>query len=199
MSRPAKFTRDDLLDAAAQAAAEHWRDATIAHVAQRLGAPVGSIYHRFGSRDELFASLWLRSIERFHDVLLAAAANPHPQEAALGMAACIPRFCREHPADAIAMTLYRQQDLAQRGPESLRERVAHVNDRVLAEVMRLVERRYGAADPHRVQLMLTACQEAPYGLVRRYLRTETPIPLWLDDAVRAAAGAILALGDAGAR
>lgn len=195
MARPAKFTRDELLDAAAEAAASHWRDATIAHVAARIGAPVGSIYHRFGSRQELFAALWLRSVRRFHEGLLAAFARPDAQEAALAVAVHIPGFCRAHPLDAAAMTLYRQADLAERGPDALRQECARVNDAVEAESLRLVERRFGRVDEFRIGLVRTACREGPYGLVRRYLRGPETIPAWLDDAVRASAAAILALGD----
>lgn len=43
--------------------------------------------------------------------------------------------------------------------------------------------------------MVVACQEGPYGLVRRYLRTDVDMPAWLEDAVRASCRAILALGD----
>ncbi len=64
-----------------------------------------------------------------------------------------------------------------------------------AEYLRLVARRYGHVDERRVDLVTIACQEGPYGLVRRYLRGPEPIPAWVDDAVRAAAAAILALGD----
>ncbi|GAA1734909.1 hypothetical protein GCM10009734_45680 [Nonomuraea bangladeshensis] len=44
------FTHDQILDAARDAAFEHWRSATIGHVTALLGAPSGSIYHerRYG-------------------------------------------------------------------------------------------------------------------------------------------------------
>lgn len=197
MARPSKFTRDDILDAAAGAAQEHWRDATIAHVADRIGGPVGSIYHRFASREELFVSLWLRAIERFHHGFLEAASDPDAQQAAIAAAVHIPRFCREHPLDAVAMTLYRQGDLREVGPASLREQVVHLNDGVNEMVRDLTQRRYGTADDEHLTLVLTACLESPYGLVRRYLRSSTPIPDRLDEVVRVSTAAILALGDEG--
>lgn len=194
MARPAKFTRDDILDAAASAAIAHWRDATIAHVAERIGGPAGSIYHRFPSREDLFVALWLRAVGRFHVGLLDAARRSDAEEAAIACAVHIPRFCREQPADAVAMTLYRQRDLLESGPASLRDEVRHVNDVVIAAMRDLAVRRFGTDDEYHVLLLAIACQESPYGLVRRYLRSDTQIPPWLDDVVRASTAAILALG-----
>lgn len=195
MARPSKFTRDDILDAAAGAAQEHWRDATMAHVAERIGGPVGSIYHRFASREELFVALWLRAIDRFHRGFLECANDVDAQRAAIAAAVHIPRFCREHPLDAVAMTLYRQGDLRDAAPAALRDQVAHVNDGVNEMMRELAERRYGNADDEFLTLVVTACLESPYGLVRRYLRSSTPIPDRLDEIVRASTTAILALGD----
>ncbi len=194
MARPAKFTSEKLLDAAGEAAVAHWRDATVAHVAERVGAPVGSIYHRFGSRDELFVTLWLRAIRRFQAGLLKEMALPEAHEAALAAALHIPRFCRDHPTDAVAMTLYRQDELSRVAPDALRDDVIRVNDEVAAATAALARRRFGSADERNVRLIVTACQESPYGLVRRYLRSER-IPNWLDDVVRVSTQSILALGD----
>lgn len=194
MARPARFTADGILDAAAQVALERWRDATVADVAERLGTPAGTIYYRFPSRDDLFGALWLRAVERFHVGIRAAAALPDAHEAALAMAVHIPRFCRDHPLDAVAMTLYRQPDLLQRVDDDLRDAVARANDDIAVLVADLAERVFGVSDEHHRLLLAIACQESPYGLVRRYLRTEEPIPAWLDDVVLASSGAILGLG-----
>ena len=62
MARPAKFSLDDLLDAAGRVLLEKGRDITMAQIADAAGAPTGSVYHRFASREELLIRLWLRSI-----------------------------------------------------------------------------------------------------------------------------------------
>ena len=41
--------------------------ATMAAVAASLDAPIGSLYHRFNSKEELLARLWLRTAERFQE------------------------------------------------------------------------------------------------------------------------------------
>lgn len=194
MARPPRFTDDDVLDAAARAVHEHGRDATVNQVAQALGGPTGSIYHRFASREHLMTSLWLRAVRRFHAGLLDAYAAPDPHEALLASARHIPRYCRENPVEANALTLYRQPDLAGTAPEALREAVRTINDPVVEAATALVRRRFGSVSEHHVRVVLLATQACPYGLVRPHVGRE--VPDWLEDACVAAAGGILALGDA---
>ena len=195
MARPARFTADGILDAAAVVAAQRWREATVADVAARLGAPPGSVYYRFANKDALFGALWLRAVRRFHVGLLEALALPDPGAAACEAAAHVPRFCRDNRLDAIAMTLYRRQDLVARVDGELRRDVEHVNDAVREATAALARARFGRADADALALVAVACQEGPYGLVRRYLRTDVDMPVWLEDAVRASCRAVLALGD----
>ena len=134
-------------------------------------------------------------MRRFHVGLLEALALPDPGAAACEAAAHVPRFCRDNRLDAIAMTLYRRQDLVARVDGELRRGVEHVNDAVRGATAALARARFGRADPDALALVVVACQEGPYGLVRRYLRTDVDMPAWLEDAMRASCRAILALGD----
>ena len=45
---------------------------TVASVTQHLGAPIGSFYHRFASRDVLLAELWLTTVLAFQEGFVAA-------------------------------------------------------------------------------------------------------------------------------
>lgn len=193
MARPAKFTTEQFLDGALVAVGRHGTAATLAHVGAAVGAPSGSLYHRFPTREHLFVALWLRSVRRFHAGLLAAAAIDDPHAALAACAVHVPRFCREHPDEALALTLYRQQVLVQEAPEGLADEVRTVNDAVLAQYRRLCRRRYGRTSKHLLAVVATAVQQCPYGLVRPYVGGD--VPRWLDDAVLAASTAILALGD----
>ena len=193
MARPAKFTADQILDAARDAAVEHWRDTTIAHVAEGVGAPVGSIYHRFASRDALFGSLWARSIRRFHQGLLAATEIEDPRAAMAAMSRHIPRFCRENPADAKAMSLYRLPDLLEKVPSGQRAELATINDDVNAGLRRVAARRYDRLTERRYRLALVGTRQCPYGLVRPLIGGD--IPREFDAICVAATEGILALGD----
>ncbi|OYO17261.1 TetR family transcriptional regulator [Enemella dayhoffiae] len=193
MARPAKFSTDDLLDGAQRAVVEHGLGASIGQVAAEVGAPVGSIYHRFPSREHLFVTLWMRSIRAFHVGLLATAEIDDPREALLAQAVHIPRFCRDNPQVALCMTLYRHSVLRESAPESLRTEVGELNDAVWAMVARQTEAVFGRRDEHLALVVAIAVQQCPYGLVRPFIGAQIPVPPWLDDAVVAAAGAILDL------
>ena len=117
MARPVRFTEDSILDGAARAVEKHGGKVTIAQISTEVGAPTGSIYHRFPSRDHLLIRLWLRAIRRFHVGLLAA-----PDIAATSRH--IPQFCRNHPIDAQVMTLFRHADLIATAPVELRMTLA---------------------------------------------------------------------------
>jgi len=193
VARPAKFTVDQILDAARDATVAHWRETTIAHVAQGVGAPVGSIYHRFPSRDALFGALWGRSIRRFHEGLIVAAEIEDPRASLAAMARHIPQFCREHPGDAKAMTLYRLPDLLEKVPADQRTELGGINDEVNATLRRVAARRYGRITERRYRLALVGTRQCPYGLVRPLIGGD--IPSEFDAICVAATEGILALGD----
>jgi AcrR family transcriptional regulator len=197
VARPAKFTDDDLLDAARESVFTHGPSATIGQIAATAGAPVGSIYHRFGSREELLIRLWIRGIRRFQSELLQLRETPDAGHALEAAAIHVPRYCREHPAEANVLTLYRQPTLISSAPEALRDTVEHLNDDVFDAMAHLTSRFYGRATRHRLQIVRTACQQSPYGLVRPYIGrrdSTTAIPTWLENAVRASTRAILTIG-----
>ena len=76
MPRPARFTLDELLDAAAALLAADGPSAvTMSAVARAAHAPSGSMYHRFPTRAALCGELWIRTERRFHAGLGAALAN----------------------------------------------------------------------------------------------------------------------------
>jgi AcrR family transcriptional regulator len=193
VARPAKFTADSILDAARDAVREHWRDTTINHVAEHVGAPVGSLYYRFPSRDALFGSLWARAIGRFHEGLLAAAEIEDPRESLAAMARHIPQFCRENPGEAKAMTLYRLPDLLEKVPAGQRAEMATINDRVDTGLRRVAARRYGDLTDRRYLLALVGTRQCPYGLIRPLIGSD--IPEEFDAICVAATEGILALGD----
>lgn len=193
MARPARFSDDDILDGAASALAEHGPRATITDVAAAIGGPTGSIYHRFASRDEVFARLWLRSIGRFHAGLLTAYSLPDPREAVAASARHVSAFCRDDPLAARSMLLHRQSTLAAEGPVGVRDEAAHINDDIDAAMDDLLLRRFPDPTPHHRELLSMGTRLAPYGIVRPFIGGE--VPAWADDAVTVSAQAIVGLGD----
>jgi len=74
---------------------------------------VGTLYHRFGSRDGILAAAWLRALERFQVTALAASARhpDDPVEAGVAMAAATLTFATEQAEDARLLLVLRRSDL----------------------------------------------------------------------------------------
>lgn len=102
MPRPARYTADVLLDAAAELlAAEGPGAVTMSAVARSTGAPSGSVYHRFPTRAALCGELWVRTEERFQEGLLEAlSGDDDPQQRCVAGALRIVQWCRDHPVEA---------------------------------------------------------------------------------------------------
>lgn len=181
------------------------KTATTADVAAAVGGGVGSLYYRFANREVLLLALWVRSIRRFQvDFLAAAGSSRDPGEALVAAAVAIPRYCREHPGEARALTLFRHAEVLARletgddelaaCPGELREAVRGLNDEVVAVMAELTRRRFGSLEP--LELVRVAVQQTPYGLVRPFLGAGAgPMPAWLDDMVAAMVPAALAVAD----
>lgn len=108
MGRSAHFNNDQFVDAALKIAAEHGPAAvTIAGVAGEISAPVGSVYHRFRSRDVLLAEVWLKVVASFQEVFLTLLERDEGLEAALHT----PHWVRLHPSEARILLLYRREEL----------------------------------------------------------------------------------------
>lgn len=193
MARPEKFSTEAILDAAARVVVSRGASATVAEIAHEAGAPIGSVYHRFASREALLVGLWLRSVRDFQQGFVAACRSEPAVDAVVAAALHIPAYCREHPAEARAMTLYRRAELIRTAPEALRDEVAAVNDEVNDVSQELVRRRYTVVDERRTALLRAATRQCPYGLVRPYLGGV--VPDWVDEAIAACSRAIAALGD----
>lgn len=189
MARPRLFTDDQVLDAARELLVDPaiTRPAITA-IGTAAGVHTGSIYVRFASRDELLARLWLRSIRRFHEGLLAALAGPSPLLAA---ATYLPRYCREHPTEARAMKMFHRDELRTVGPDELRHEIATVNDAMNAALLAAVVTEFGTADTETTAVAEAAVKAIPYGLVRDYIARAAPIPEWIDEVAATATGAVL--------
>jgi AcrR family transcriptional regulator len=195
MGRPARFDADLLLDAALDLAAGGGPEAvTMAAVAERAGAPSGSVYHRFAGRPALLAALWLRTVARFQERYLAAlAADGDPGAAAVGAARVVIEHSRAHPRDAAVLLEGARAFGSASWPagalEEARGHAADVDAALRALAVRLGLR--GVAGRERVVL---AVVDVPYAVVRRHLRAEGVVPPRAVAQVEAATAAVLGVG-----
>lgn len=187
MARPAKFTEAQILDAALRLVADNGpAAATMDGIGALLGAPSGSLYHRFRSRGLLLARLWIRTVKRFQPGFLDALAGDDLDAAALHVV----RWARDHVDGARVLLLFRCEDLAARWPEELGEELPTLNADVAA-LRAYGRRRYGQDDATAVQRVTFALVDVPYAAARRFFLAGTPPPALLDDLVVAACRGVL--------
>jgi len=196
MSRPAKFTAEAILDTSLALVSEHGPSAlTVTAVAERLGAPSGSIYHRFSGRDVLAAALWLRSLRRFQAGFLSALDDPDPLRAARRAAIHVVRWSRGNPSEARLLFLHRSEDLAHSGwPQELRDENAALRKQRESAIGRLCRSLAAAAAPdsdihRRVRF---AVVDIPYAAVRESLAAGGRPHPSLDELTEEAVTALLA-------
>src|SRR5580700_998669 len=186
----AKFSQVDFLSAAqAIAAAEGPAAVTIASITARLGAPTGSFYHRFASRNVVLGELWLRTVLDFQEGIGAALDAGDGLRAALHT----PAWVRAHLDNARLLLMYDRRDFVQgEWPEELRERVAEMTARMEAGSRQRARVIFGADGREEVRLAQFLIAEVPVAAVRQHLvRCEQPPPL-VDRMIRTTYRAVVA-------
>jgi AcrR family transcriptional regulator len=193
MPRPKLHPTDTMLDAARDLILEDGsRSATMEAIAGASGAPTGSIYHRFGSRDELITRLWMRAVYRSQASFVTALERQDAQDAALAAAMSIIDFCEEHPADAQLLVSFRREDLIRSAPEGpLANELADLNRPVERAVVHLARRLYGTRSRAALDRTLMAVFDLPYGAARRYLISGARMPTGLRADLTRAVSAVL--------
>jgi AcrR family transcriptional regulator len=191
--RQARFPAELLLEASERLVADVGPAAlTIEGLSRASGAPVGSIYHRFPSRDVILARLWLRAVRDFQTGLAEAIRRSNPAEAALAAAVHTPRWCRRHPERAQVLMLYRQRDLVAADlPEHLSKEIEAVNQSMSEALADLSYRLFGRRTGGARRRCIVAVVDIPYGAVRRYLVDGRPVPDDLDAMIVTAVRAVL--------
>jgi AcrR family transcriptional regulator len=186
----AKFTETDFLAAARAIVVEKGpAAATVVSISERLGAPIGSFYHRFASRDVLLGNLWLKTVLDFQHGVSAAL------DAGDGLAAALHtlRWSREHLDEARLLLVFDREDfVAGRWPEELRERVAEMTRRMKNAAPRRARAVFGRDGAEERRLAQFLISEVPVAAVREHLKSgEAPPPI-VDRMVSTTYSAIVA-------
>ena len=194
MPRPAKFDERQILDATARIVATQGAPAaTIGAIAQALGAPSGSIYHRFRSRDELLGRLWLDRIGRFQAGVQAALEHPDPDMAAIDAALFTVGWVRADPAGARIALLHRREEFVGGGwPADMAAEAGRMGAEVEAGLATITRRLFGDDTPDLRRAARFAVIDIAYAAVRPHVARAEPPPLGLDALVRAAVTASVA-------
>jgi AcrR family transcriptional regulator len=172
---------------------------TVSSLTERLGAPSGSFYYRFASRDVLLAELWLTTALAFQEGFVAAITAGD----GLAAAAHTPVWVRAHLNDARVFLLHHRDDFVYGGwPEALKLRVKQQARRVDACYSRFARTALGGSDDERIRLARFVLADVPKAAVGSHLRRGEPPPPIVDEMITVTYRAILAqygCGDDGVR
>jgi AcrR family transcriptional regulator len=172
----ASFDYADFLTAARELAAQGGPAAvTVLSITERLGAPSGSFYYRFASRDALLAELWLSTALAFQSGFVAAIKRGDGLAAAMHT----PTWVRAHRNDARLFLLYHRDDFVQGDwPQAFKSKVTRQARRVDACYTRFARDTLGGIDPERLRVARFVLADAPKAAVEPHLRRgEAPPPI----------------------
>lgn len=173
MGRRAKFTDDQFLDATGRLVAQQGpRAATVAAVAGSLGAPIGSVYHRFDSKEDLLARLWLRTVEDFQAGFLEILRTGD----GLGAALHTPRWVRMNPDQAHVLLRHRREEfLSKEWTNEVKDRAERVGNELHTGINEFCRNHYGNVSKSNLRKTAFVLMDIPFAAVKRHLETgETP-------------------------
>ena len=175
MPRPTLHDTDALLDAARDLIVEGGPQAAgIRAIAERSGAPSGSLYHRFGSRDALVARAWLRAVRRFQAGFIPALDADDPRAGVADAVRWAVLFAVNERADAQLLLAHGRRDLLHAEPQGLlAAELATVNEPLVQATRAITVRLFGRASGEAVERVSYAIVDLPLAVLRRHLRAGT--------------------------
>lgn len=146
-------------------------------ILSETGVSVGSLYHRYGSREGLLAQVWLDAVSAFQEQFLCALTSGKP-DAGEQAALATPRFCRKERDRALVLICCRRSEfLNDKTPIETRERMEAINSPAKDAVKAFAKTKGVKLDAARMALI-----GFPLGAVKLYL-PQRPVPRGADNYV----------------
>lgn len=189
MVRLAKFNENHFIDSAIEIAAQcGFAAVSMSAIALKVGAPIGSVYHRFESRSAILARAWLRVKADFRSEVASLWARDDGDTWA-GVNGLLD-WCRRKPV--YARFLLQCED------------TPDFNGALSAELMAALEAEQGELDAcfercmsamdsqpdHLNSTLRFMLIDAPVAIVKPYLTQNLPIPASADAMLRASHDAV---------
>jgi AcrR family transcriptional regulator len=176
MGRPSRYDEAEILEGAKHVSAELGpQNLTIAAVAGQARVPVGSIYHRYASRDEILAAVWLDLVEEFQERFLAELETAEPLRGGLAAVRYVCAWVRRHPREARLLLLHRREDFAsERWPASYRTRAEGLASRAGASLGEYALRLVGHAGPAELRHLRFALVDLPTAVLKEDIEAGVP-------------------------
>jgi AcrR family transcriptional regulator len=166
----ATYSDEQLLDAARTVAVTRGlKSTTVSAIAEEAGAPVGSIYHRFGSLNELLARMWIRAVARAQAAVEPVSYEDPVQGIVDAALAMFDFLCAERD-DALLLGAFRCQDFDVAAlPPDVRGELRTLNTAVEQVIAAAAERLSWRLRPAALDTAVLAMVDLPYGFVRSHL------------------------------
>ena len=186
MVRIAKYNEDSFIESAIQIAAQCGIAAvSMASIASMAGAPIGSLYHRFDSRNTVLARAWLKVRADFRAEVSCHWAGGDTWTAV----AALVQWCRSKPIYARFMLA--SDEAPEFGELSAALRLELETDQAaLDDAFARCVQTLPAHLEHAVHVLRFVLIGAPVAIVKPYLHQELPIPLAIDAVLRATHDAV---------
>lgn len=203
MPRPRLHSFDTLLDEAERLVTTgDPAGLTLRALAARAGASNGTIYHAFGSKEELLARLWLRAVARLSEAMtesrrsaaLAATGTPTGADSVVAVAIAPVLLARRHPASAQLFFTQRSDQLFSAGLSPDVVALLDEEERRFVRLLRdLATSVWQRSDRAAVEAIAACVVDVPGGMLRRALIERREPDGVIERRIAAAARAILAL------
>jgi AcrR family transcriptional regulator len=182
MPRVALFDEERILGAAARiVSAKGPSAATMTAIGTALGAPNGSLYHRFKSRDELLGRLWLSKARVFQDAWYAALQEPDGRQAGLLAGLSMPAVVRSDLEGARIMLLHSRDDfLSGDFPSAMKAEAERLGAQVKDGMIQMTTRIFGRNSISAQRATAFATVDLPFSAVRRYVADNCAPPPQVD-------------------
>jgi AcrR family transcriptional regulator len=196
VARPRVHAPDALLDAADQLLVEQGRvGLTVRTLALRAGVPNGSIYHAFGSLENVVAQAWLRRARQFLDLQRAAVdaelSTGDGRRAVLAAADSPARLAQDDLRAARLLTVLTRDDvLTAELPQPVATDLRSLDHELLGTLRRLAGAVFGRTDRAAVGVVTTCVVALPAALLFPEIRAGAVRPLTRTQ-LAAAVGAVL--------
>lgn len=189
MGRKARFTKTDFINAALVILAKEGPGGvTMASIAKKIGAPIGSVYHRFESRDILLAELWVTLIESIQPGFLETLDKGEVEKAALYPL----KWARRNLNQAKVLLLYQREQLVTGDwPDTIKERVEEHINKMNDGIIKITQELLGKVTEENVARVTFCLIDVPVGAVRNCLEQGRDISEIYDTLVRETCQALL--------
>jgi AcrR family transcriptional regulator len=203
MARPRLHSLDDLLDVAEKLViGNDPAGLTLRALATGTGASNGTIYHAFGSREELLARLWLRAASRLGAIMGDAVQNgingecegESARQAVVAVALSPAVLARRHRESAQLFFAQRRDQLFSTAlTREIVDELQAIQERFTELLVSLARRVWARADRTAVEAIAACVVDVPGGLLRRPLLEGREVDCATELRIEAAVRGILSV------